>query len=112
MFAFTTYPTAHTGQSIRLDTSMVMFKPQTIMTPVKLLSENSLTGVFGCDLDIYLDSGAIQPGFYQAMNQIIAIEIIPTGTVTLRAGNEVLLEEGFEVQAGAILEIEMGECVF
>ena len=46
------------------------------------------------------------------MNQIIAIEIIPTGTVTLRAGNEVLLEEGFEVQAGAILEIEMGECVF
>jgi hypothetical protein len=72
----------------------------------------SLSGTPGCDLNIYLDSGTINPGFYQASNQIIATVSIPSGNVTLRAGNEILLENGFEVQTGATLSVEMGNCIF
>lgn len=97
---------------IGLDTPIIHLKKESKSTPLYILPENLLTGSLGCELNIYLDSGTINPGFYQAMDQIIATQIIPTGSVTLRAANEVLLEDGFEVQAGATLEIEMGDCVF
>ena len=94
------------------DSPVMHYKNESISAPLYLLPKNSLTGSFGCELNIYLDSGTINPGFYQAMNQIIATQIIPTGSVTLRAANEVLLEAGFEVQTGSTLEIELGDCVF
>lgn len=67
-------------------------------------------GSLGCDHTLFLQVSPIMPGFYQASDQIIAIASITEGSVTLRAGVEVILGEDFTVEAGAILEVEMGAC--
>lgn len=67
-------------------------------------------GTMGCDHTLFLEVSPITPGSYQASDQIIAVASIPEGSVTLRAGVEVILGEDFTVEAGATLEVEMGPC--
>ncbi|MBK8506685.1 MAG: hypothetical protein IPL46_33565 [Saprospiraceae bacterium] len=112
ILALALYPLECGGSNIGFESISIVEKSQSTLVSANLLSENLVTESFGCPVNVYLDSGTINPGFYQASNQIIATVSIPTGTVMLRAGNEILLENGFEVQTGARLEVEMGECIF
>ena len=85
---------------------------------IPLVAENDLEIVIshltqlGCDLQIFLTTNPIIPDLYEASQQIIASGVVQSGTVSLKAGDEVLLEDGFEVQTGGILEISMGPCTF
>ena len=70
----------------------------------------------GCDAQLFLTDLPIQPGVYEASQEIVATETVVTGTVTLRAGTEVILDSDsnseFEVPSGVTLEIEIGPCTF
>ena len=66
----------------------------------------------GCDEVIYLSDTYIVPAYYQALTQIIAVGTILNGSTVFRAGEEIILAEGFEVRAGATLEIDIGPCIF
>ena len=67
---------------------------------------------FGCELVVFLTEVPIPPASYEAGQQIIATGVVQSGTVSMRAGVEVLLENNFEVQIGATLEVTMGPCTF
>jgi hypothetical protein len=69
------------------------------------------SGLLGCDHTLFLADSLIMPGFYQVSDQIIATASIPEGSVTLRAGVEVILTDDFTVEVGATLEVEMGPCI-
>ena len=83
-------------------------------TPVIIFESNSAN--LGCDAQLFLTDLPIQPGVYEASQEIVATETVVSGTVTLRAGTEVILDSDsnseFEVPLGASLEIEIGPCTF
>ena len=69
---------------------------------------------FGCDAQVFLTENPIPPGTYEASETIIATGVVQSGTVTMRAADEVILDSDvsgeFEVQLGAVLEVTMGAC--
>ncbi len=80
----------------------------------KLTQVPPLAKALGCDTQLFLTENPIIPNSYEASEQIIATGVVQTGTVSMRAGQEVLLEKavggGFEIKVGATLEITIGPC--
>lgn len=66
----------------------------------------------GCSESIFLDAPYIVPNSYQASIEIIASGILLNGQTVFQAGEEVILDAGFEVQTGAVLEVVIAPCDF
>ena len=98
--------------------SMVYHHPNLdqIETPEPSMRPANLKRALGCDAQVFLTENPILPNNYEASQQIVATGNVQSGTVTMRAGDEVLLEKeiggGFEVQLGATLEVTIGPCTF
>lgn len=70
----------------------------------------SLTMQPGCDFNIALSNNTIDPGIYQAENQIAAKGVLTSGEVIFRSGNEVLLIPNMEVDLNSIFTIDIMNC--
>ncbi len=64
-----------------------------------------------CVSDLEITSDPIDDGIYQASGEILSTGMIPsTGNVIFNAGQAVELDNGFEIQAGSIFEINIANC--
>ena len=66
----------------------------------------------GCDHTLYLTQSTITPDVYQASHLVMATGVVQNGLVSIMAGEEIILEAGFEVKSNASFEAHMGPCTF
>lgn len=64
-----------------------------------------------CDPNLEITSNPILDGMYEASQEIMSTGMVPTyGNVNFKAGQSVLLDNGFEIQTGSQFTVSIGDC--
>ena len=75
---------------------------------IQFLESNQSISAVTCDHTLMLAQNPIPPNLYQASSKVIGAGVIQSGLVVIKAGDEIELMAGFEVENGGLLDISIG----